>query len=393
MKIDLDAQRLPTIYKRDGRDCYLDAIRKRLIYITPEETVRQHVISYLLDSLHVPEDAIRVEEHLSHYGVDSKRRADIIIEAYSEEKNIVYPLVVIECKAPNVAITEKVFDQMFDYADKLVADYVMATNGYEAEYYHYSEKDRAYEHITEFPVYVEMVKGSFNPLPPEEPFERLTLDEIIKKDGWKRYVGYEVGANTPEAIARSAVNLWDSLQLSDGKMPAKQYKLFKLIEDYGLRMLEYGNSSGGSFAGIYHSYLVEYNGSTEFVSVGLSSYVTYAHPDIVKTALNVAIDNEKTSHHSLQLVLDDNLDIDGNQCKFLHHRRVAVGNKGCGKIEELRMFVADRYPDIIDGKKFNLGTLTNDHLWNADEDDMLNLLENLISYALIRDEYRAFLKQ
>lgn len=30
---------LPPIYKRNGRDCYLDPIRQKLIYITPEETV------------------------------------------------------------------------------------------------------------------------------------------------------------------------------------------------------------------------------------------------------------------------------------------------------------------------------------------------------------------
>ena len=46
--------KLPPIYKRNGKDCYLDPIRKKLIYITPEETVRQEVISYLMDSLNVP---------------------------------------------------------------------------------------------------------------------------------------------------------------------------------------------------------------------------------------------------------------------------------------------------------------------------------------------------
>ena len=40
--------KMPPIYKRNGRECYLDPIRKKLIYITPEETVRQSVILYLL---------------------------------------------------------------------------------------------------------------------------------------------------------------------------------------------------------------------------------------------------------------------------------------------------------------------------------------------------------
>ena len=41
MKINIAEQPLPEIYNRHGKDCYLDPIRQKLIYITPEETVRQ----------------------------------------------------------------------------------------------------------------------------------------------------------------------------------------------------------------------------------------------------------------------------------------------------------------------------------------------------------------
>lgn len=71
--------KLPPIYHRNGKDCYLDPIRQKLIYITPEETVRQKVISYLTDTLKVPSDMIVVEQHLSHYGLSTKKRADIVI--------------------------------------------------------------------------------------------------------------------------------------------------------------------------------------------------------------------------------------------------------------------------------------------------------------------------
>ena len=45
---------------------------------------------------------LRVEEHLSHYGIKSKDRADIIVEKFNEEKQETNPLVVIECKAPGI---------------------------------------------------------------------------------------------------------------------------------------------------------------------------------------------------------------------------------------------------------------------------------------------------
>ena len=106
----------------------------------------------------------------------------------------------------------------------------------------------------------------------------------------------------------------------------------------------------------------------------------------------MAIDNEKETHHALQFVADDNLYVYGNKVTFYHHGRIGVGNIGSGKIDELREFVAESYPEIIDGKRFNLGTLTDNHLWNLDEPDVVKVMENFISYALIRDEYRAYVK-
>ena len=35
----LKKQSLPDIYIRNNRKCYLDPVREKLIYITPEETV------------------------------------------------------------------------------------------------------------------------------------------------------------------------------------------------------------------------------------------------------------------------------------------------------------------------------------------------------------------
>lgn len=105
---------VPQIFIRDGKECYLDPIRKKLIYITPEETVRQRAICYIVESLGVPEGMIAVEQHLAHYGIKTKRRADIVIHA-TDENDAIYPLAVIECKAPEVYLDEKAYNQMIDY--------------------------------------------------------------------------------------------------------------------------------------------------------------------------------------------------------------------------------------------------------------------------------------
>ena len=141
----ISKMKLPPIYRRNGKECYLDPIRQKLIYITPEETVRQQVIAYLLNELHVPQDYILVEEHLSHYNIASKRRVDIVVNAPISETEMV-ALAVIECKAPDVGLGDQVEKQLDDYIQLLGCDYAVMTNGYESLCYHYDEDKESYRY-------------------------------------------------------------------------------------------------------------------------------------------------------------------------------------------------------------------------------------------------------
>ena len=58
---------LPAIYKREGKDCYYDTYRKKLIEITPEETIRQKVASLFEHQYGVPKSMILVEVPMSYY--------------------------------------------------------------------------------------------------------------------------------------------------------------------------------------------------------------------------------------------------------------------------------------------------------------------------------------
>jgi len=389
--MDLSKAELPKIYIRSGRECYLDPIRQKLIFITPEETVRQQVVSFLVNDIKVPEKMIRVEEHLSHYGIQSKDRADIIIEKYDAETKENNPLVVIECKAPDIFLGEAVGKQMLRYADALNCDYCMMTNGAETFCYRYDSEKKDYVQIQEIPDYISMFRGDFAEVPEEELPPRLAFSEIPAH--CREYDGYDIGADTSDKLAEVCVNFWEALLYQGHRLPAKEYRLFRLIEDYGVRLLSYGNASGGMFSGAYRSFLIEYNGSTEFVSIGLSPYSTWAKQDVQKTAINVAIDNEKETHLSLQMVVDDNVSVDGASVTFCHSGRIGFSNKGSGRIDELRTLSEKLYPGIVDGKRFKLGTLTYDRLWEVDDPEMAQFIENLISYALVRDEYRNQLRE
>jgi len=397
MRINIEGQSLPEVYIRHGKECYLDPVRQKLIYITPEETVRQRMISYLLAEMNVPKEAVLVEEHLSHYGVDSKRRADIIVHGTQDETD--YPVLIVECKAPEVYLDQKAHEQVFDYCDALGADYAIVCNGYEMYCYKYSNEKDEYEELNKIPKYQEMLAGkgeikAREELPTRIPFERIEahLKEVFT-DYPDDYYGVDISKSTPMPVAKAAFNLQEALYDTRHQMPVGDYGFFKLIEDYGIRMLTYGNAGGGQFFAPYRSFLIEYKGSTEFISFAFSTYERSEKISDVKTCMCVAHDNEKETHHALQLSFDDNVQVVNGVVNFYHSGRIAVGNKGSGKIDELRMFVAERHPKIIDGKRFNMGTLVNDHLWNIDQPDVIEVIVNCISYALIRDEYREYVKQ
>lgn len=393
MQFDITAQRLPKIYKRGNKDCYLDPVRKKLIYITPEETVRQKVISYLIDVLDVPAEMISVEAHLSHYGVRSKRRADIIVHG-TDSAGVLRPVAIVECKAPGIILGEKAADQITDYCNSLGCDFAMMVNDCESFTYHYDEKKDKYIQIDGLPKYPELLENKFSEFIPGEFPARIAHDKIsaFLKANLDEY-SLDISNLTEHSLACAAFNLLEGLLDPRHQLPKRNYDLFSLIEDYGVRMLSYGNAAGGNFSGLYRSFIIDVNGSTEFVSIGLSTYATFARPDDVKTVLNVAVDNEKESHHALQLVLDDNVEYSGNRFTFLHHGKIAVSNKGSGKVDELREFIKARRPQLIYGKQFCMGTLVNDRNWDLDDTEVVNLIENLISYALIRDEYRKEVKQ
>ena len=399
MNINLEKTLLPPIYKRNGKDCYLDPIRKMLIYVTPEETVRQKVISYLIKDLGVPAEMIAVEEHLSHYGVQSKRRADIVIHQVDDTEEVLSPIAVIECKAPNVFLSERTADQMLDYANLLGCEYAVMINGIDCFSYKYIDDSNEYVQIEKLPSYSDMSNGIYEEFDIGELPQRVAFEEmegILKEslqykmdfDPWE----YDISPQTPFELAHAAFNLSECLLDTRIKMPTGKYGKFTLIEDYGVRMLTYGNSSGGTFYGPYRSFLIEYNGSTEFVSFNVTTYWKRVTPDKVKTCLCVAIDNEKTTHHALQLVIDDNVTVEEDVVSFYHHGKIAVGNRGSGKIDELRLFVEDLCPQIISGKRFYLGSLKNNKLWTLEDDNVISLIENLITYSLARDEYRKHVK-
>ena len=97
-----------------------DIIRKKWVFITPEEWVRQHIIHYFVFIKKYPKSIILIEKSIK-IG-DKINRFDIIVS-----KNNV-PWMVVECKSLDTKITDKVLQQIMGYNYSLQAPYLFITN-------------------------------------------------------------------------------------------------------------------------------------------------------------------------------------------------------------------------------------------------------------------------
>ncbi|MHC1705501.1 MAG: type I restriction enzyme HsdR N-terminal domain-containing protein [Tenuifilaceae bacterium] len=106
----------------DGNQQIFDEIRKKYVTLIPEEWVRQHFINYLVNDRKFPKGLIAVEHPLVINKVS--HRADIV--AFGSDGK---PLVVVECKAPEVQINQSVIQQVSRYNILLKAPILILTNG------------------------------------------------------------------------------------------------------------------------------------------------------------------------------------------------------------------------------------------------------------------------
>ena len=146
----------PQVYRVDRQAAYFDPVRKKFVFVTPEETVRQRLIPWLLGEIGVPENFLRVEGKFARYGLNVKTRADFIIEARDVKENFVYPVAVIVCKSPEVALDDNAFRQMFHYAADLGCEFCALTNGEEFFCYRF-DGERDVE-LDSLPTYRQMIR-------------------------------------------------------------------------------------------------------------------------------------------------------------------------------------------------------------------------------------------
>lgn len=125
-----------------GKKQIFDPMRRKFVSLTPEEWVRQHFTNYLITYKGFPAGLMTNECVINLNG--QKKRCDTVLF-----DNTLKPLLIVEYKAPNVPVSQAVFNQIAAYNWVLKVKYLIVSNGlnhycclidYESQNVHYLEE-------------------------------------------------------------------------------------------------------------------------------------------------------------------------------------------------------------------------------------------------------------
>jgi len=141
---------LPTyeyrLREQNGRQQIFDVLRRRYVALTPEEWVRQHFVHYLIEHKGYPKGLLANEVDLR---VGEKHlRCDTVL--YDKA---LHPKIIVEYKAPDIAITQKVFNQITVYNMLLHVDYLIVSNGMQHYCCQMDYEQNRYKFLSDIPNY------------------------------------------------------------------------------------------------------------------------------------------------------------------------------------------------------------------------------------------------
>ena len=130
---------------KDSRYVF-DFVRNKYVRLVPEEWVRVHFLHFLVEECGYVPSLIAVEMHFEYQGMS--RRADLV--AYDRQGA---PVLMTECKAPQVLPGAAAFEQVARYNRVVGARYLAVTNGL----HHYCWRaDRPGEFMDRIPSFEEV---------------------------------------------------------------------------------------------------------------------------------------------------------------------------------------------------------------------------------------------
>ena len=98
-----------------------DLVRRTYLVLTPEEWVRQHWVHYFHFIKGKSLSSLIMERKIELNG--TTKRIDLLVTEKTEAQ------ILLECKAPHIALTESVFEQAARYNTIISASQIILSNG------------------------------------------------------------------------------------------------------------------------------------------------------------------------------------------------------------------------------------------------------------------------
>ena len=134
------------ISEQNGVIYVLDELRKKKLVLTPEEWVRQHFVQFLIREKKYPRSLMKLEGGLKLNSM--QKRSDILLFNSSGEK-----VMLVECKAPSVKISQDTFDQVARYNFTHRVKYLVVSNGMQHFCAEIDLEKKSYNFLRELPEY------------------------------------------------------------------------------------------------------------------------------------------------------------------------------------------------------------------------------------------------
>ena len=394
MKIDLSMYEVPEIVEIDGKFQIYDKL-KGIYRIVSEDTqreefVRQKTIEYLHDKLKINYEAIDIEESEAHYH-DNNKRMDLLVSGMSNKKEL---LMVVECKAEDIPLTEDTYEQVKGYANRLNIPVVMIINGKEMDFLRRYDNEH-YEQIIKPPTYNELLNYPDIETRPilEYCYKRYSYEELFDENIHRKEIfrGFNeknktITEDTRKELIPYILNFRDCLLDTSHKIKNLHLGKYKFIEDLGVYYRKIDNTGISNFTDNYRSLSVKIDNKIEIINLLVTTYATASK---IETVLMIALNN-----YEIQWIRFDRFSkLENKTLKIYDNGATSTRNKGPIKRSIILDYIKENSNIPIKNNMAELGYIEMSDLIYCDNSNFENDLGNCIQYALLKQERREIYKK
>ena len=367
---------LPTFRPRVTAGTLQCEVRGKAVKAKPEERIRQRVLRWLLRDKKWPRDSIRVERSHPWVGDVKRSRVRSDIELLKDGK----VQVVVECKRPDVPLSQKVDQQAVDYAVKARASWIWTTNGDTHGFLSFNnnvwtpvEELEPLKVLADPPVIDLEFPSDVNDDKAMERYWATLNDPQFDKDALAGYADYD-----RQFLVDAHKMLFG---VSEQRKLPFSHEGVHILEDRGSAWHQFKNRSGSSYHTRYADFIAATSGNVVAVSLAINRR---GSPGSYKFVLCVGVTRQSRKHHALQMDIAKFERSSTRSFWSVYHDGRMSSVKSTDVLEAIREAGAGAW---IDQKnRIYLGRLPN--ATSANWRNSRELLANLIHYGIIRSNLR-----